>query len=307
MAANIAKGDAAVAEAEAALNKTSLISSVFGFGSNKKFEDAADAYNRAGNFYKLGNDFIKAGAAYKHAAENFAKAGDNKSEVTNATVEAATCYKKGGDVVRAIKLFTKAIEMYNENSRIGMAARYQKEIAEIYEADHNYPLAIENYQAAARLFNLDNKKTTGNQCLEKAAQYLSDSGDSAQLLEAAGIFEEIAKECLSSRLGAYSAKNHLFRALIIFIALGDPIRVNAKADEYCGLDHSFATSRECEFALKLSKAVEEYNMEDYEGACATFDRITPLDPWKIKLLLQGKQPIIDATGGGGTGEDVDLS
>lgn len=331
--ANIAKAVAAIDEAEKALTKTSIFSMFV--SSTKKYEEAAEAYNRAGNFYKLANDFQKAGAAYKRASENFAQAGDCKTEVVNATVEAATCYKKANDIVRSIKLFEKAIEHYNDNGRLGMSARYQKEIAEMYEADNNYPLAVEKYKQAAELFNHDNKRSNANQCLQKAATFLSESGDSAQMTEAAQIFESIAKESLTSRLGAFSAKGYFFQSLLIYLALGDPIKVNNKVEQYSGEDHTFATSRECDFIVKLSKvryrfrlllcshwrasylqyisvnfvqAVEEYNVEDYETACANFDRITPLDPWKIKLLLQGKQPILDATGAGGAGDDeVDLS
>jgi alpha-soluble NSF attachment protein len=303
--ANLAKAAAAIDEAEKALAKRSVFDMFM--PSNKKFEEAAESYNRAGNFYKLANDFLKAGAAYKRAAENFAVAGDCKTEVVNATVEAATCYKKGNDIVRSIKLFEKAIEHYNDGGRLGMSARYQKEIAEMYEADSNYPMAIEKYKQAADLFNHDNKRSNANQCLQKAATFLSESGNHDQMQEAAQIFESIAKESLSSRLGAFSAKGYFFQSLLIYVALGDPIRVNNKVEQYSGEDHTFATSRECEFVTKLSKAVEEFNVEDYETACANFDRITPLDPWKIKLLLQGKQPILDTTGSGGGDDDVDLS
>jgi len=200
--ANIAKAVAATDEAEKALNKRSIWDSFM--PSTKKFEEAAEAYNRAGNFYKLANDFLKAGASYKRAAENFSQAGDCKTEVVNATVESATCYKKGGDIVRAIKLFEKAIEHYNDNGRLGMSARYQKEIAEMYEADNNHPLAIEKYKQAAQLFNHDNKHSNANQCLQKAATFLSESGNGAQMTEAAEIFEGIARESLTSRLGAFS-------------------------------------------------------------------------------------------------------
>jgi alpha-soluble NSF attachment protein len=249
--ANIAKAAAAIDEAEKALTKTSIFAMFV--SSTKKYEEAAEAYNRAGNFYKLANDFQKAGAAYKRASENFAQAGDCKTEVVNATVEAATCYKKANDIVRSIKLFEKAIEHYNDNGRLGMSARYQKEIAEMYEADNNYPLAVEKYKRAAELFNHDNKRSNANQCLQKAATFLSESGDSAQMAEAAQIFESIARESLTSRLGAFSAKGYFFQSLLIYLALGDPIKVNNKVEQYGGEDHTFASSRECDFIVKLSK------------------------------------------------------
>jgi alpha-soluble NSF attachment protein len=326
--ANISKGNGCLAEAEKALSRTSFMS-VFGVRDSKKFEDAADAFNRAGNFFKLANDFLKAAAAYKKASENWLQSGDNKSDALNALVESATCYKKGGELIRAVKMFEKAIEMYSDGSRIGMAARYQKEVAEIFEQDRNFPLAIESYKRAAELFNHDNKKSNANQALLKAATFLSESGEASQIQEAAKIFEDIGKDSLSSRLGAFSAKNYFFQALVCYLALADPIQVSRKLEQYSSDDHTFPSSRECDLITKLNKvncrfrrifsylinifrqAVEAYDLETFEGACADFDRITPLDGWKINLLLRAKQPILDAmgteSGVGDGGDDVDLS
>jgi hypothetical protein len=51
------------------------------------------------------------------------------------------------------------------------------------------------------------------------------------------------------------------------------------------------------------QASDERNLEDFAQACADFDRITPLDPWKTSLLLKTKQFIADVVGD----DEVDLS
>ena len=63
--------------------------------------------------------------------------------------------------------FSQAIEKYNDSGRFGQSAKYQKEIAEIYEADNNVDMAMDHYQQAADLFNHDNKKQSANPCLLK--------------------------------------------------------------------------------------------------------------------------------------------
>ncbi len=44
------------------------------------------------------------------------------------------------------------------------------------------------------------------------------------------------------------------------------------------------------------------NIELFGTACADFDRITPLDPWKTSMLIKAKKIITDAVGE----EEVDL-
>ncbi len=283
-----------MAEADKALNRTSF----FGFGKSQKFEDAGEAFVKAGNAYKLSNLSESAGNAFLRAAESYAKADNCSTEVVNHMVEAANNFKKINPV-RAIETFQHAIELYNEAGRFGMSARYYKEIAEIFEADGNKTSAAEAYEQAAAMFERDNKKSNGSACLLKVAQFSAEAGE---LSKAAGIYEGAAKDGLTSRLGAFGAKGHFTHALLCYLALGDTVQVSNKLGEYKNLDHSFPASRECGFIEKLVQATEDVNVEDFSDACADFDRITPLDALKTSLLLRAKQHIADAAGA-----EVDLS
>jgi len=42
------------------------------------------------------------------------------------------------------------------------------------------------------------------------------------------------------------------------------------------------------------QAMENFNGEDFAQACADFDRITPLDPWKTSVLVKIKRHLSDA-------------
>eukprot|EP01039_Chlorochromonas_danica_P004707 gene4707-5155_t len=291
------KGDAYMAEAEKILNKTS-ISSIFGFGKTQKFEEAAEAYIKAGNAYKLSNFHESAGNAFLQAAENYLKTDGCATEGVNNLVEAANNFKKV-DPVRAIETFQRAIERFNDAGRFGMSARYFKEIAEIFEADGNKSSAANAYEQAAAMFDRDNKKSNGSTCMLKVAQFSAEGGDYAK---AAQIFDSNGKEGLASRLGAFGAKNNFLMALLCYLALGDTVQVTNKLNEYKNLDHSFPGSRESGFVEKLVEATDAMDAESFSDACSDFDRISPLDPLKTSLLLRAKQHIADASGA-----EVDLS
>ena len=71
------------------------------------------------------------------------------------------------------------------------------------------------------MFNSDNKKSNANQCLLKVAS-LASTND--QFTRAAGIFEDIGRESMESRLGAFSAKGYLFQAALCHMVDYIPLR-----------------------------------------------------------------------------------
>eukprot|EP01038_Epipyxis_sp_PR26KG_P010048 gene10048-13508_t len=280
------KADFYRTEGEKALNRTLI----FGFGKQQKYDDASDNFTKAGNAYKLANQWQSAGDMFLKASDAYVQA-DSANDATNALVEAANCYKKinPNDAVNTLK---RAIDMFNDAGRFSMSARYYKELAEIYEADHNLEGAMWAYEKAAEFLNNDNKKSNANQCLLKVATICTDlNGDYRR---AADIYESIGKESMTSRLGVYSAKGYFFQCLLCHLALGDTVAVNMKMEEYKNIDYSFGGSRECQFVEKLVEATNNMSEEDFSQACADFDRISPLDPWKTSVLLKAKHHIVQA-------------
>lgn len=76
-----------------------------------------------------------------------------------------------------------------------------------------------------------------------------------ETLEAAKIYEDLAKEGLESRLGQYSSKGYLFQAGLCILASGDNVLVRNKLDLFKNLDFNFASSRECQFLEALVKVL----------------------------------------------------
>ena len=151
---------------------------------------------------------------------------------------------------------------------------------------------------AADANEADNKKQGASQCLLKIATLASSSDD---FTRAANIFEQLGTESMSTTLGAYSAKGHFFSALLCYLASGDAVATRSKLERYKNIDHTFPQSRECQLITNLLEvqcisscmycvtrvqAVDNFNVEDFSSACADFNKITPLDPWKTSMLLK---------------------
>ena len=289
-------GYAFLADGEKALKRTTI----FGFGKSQKYEDAAEAFTKAGNAFKLANLWESAGDA-------FIKAAECENEViysSNKLVEAANSYKKINPV-KAIKTFYRVIENYNEAGKFSQSARYYQEVGEIYEVDGNTEGAQEAYQQAANLLLGENKTQIATKCLLKVATLASGHDDFAK---AADIFESIGRASMETRSSAYSAKGYLLQCCLCHLALGDAVALRGKLDEFKSVDYSFPSSRECEFLEKLLTAFDGCNTEDFSQTCADFDRVSPLDPWKTTVLLKAKRHIDAATGEDPDGDDdVDMT
>lgn len=162
-------------------------------------------------------------------------------------VEAANCFKKISPQ-DAIDTLIKAIEKYNESGRFSQSAKYHKEVAELYEAEHNVEMAINHYNEAAQLFNNENKKQSANPCLLKIATLASEADN---FVQAAGIYETIGRESLETKLGSYSAKGHFLHCVLCHLAAGDAVAAANKIEAFKNADYSFGSSRECGFIEKL--------------------------------------------------------
>ena len=69
----------------------------------------------------------------------------------------------------AVDCFDRGIGFYMDMGRYQMCAKYHKEIAEILEADNQFPEAINHYDNAAQLFESENSPTHANSCKIKVA------------------------------------------------------------------------------------------------------------------------------------------
>ena len=125
------------------------------FGSSgTRYEDAAELYTRAANAFKL----LK---KWREAADAFSKAADchlnlqSKHEAATSYVSAGGCLKKS-EVKESIRYYKLAIGLYTDMGRFTIAAKHQKEIAELYENElFDVESAMYAYQLAADWYSAE--------------------------------------------------------------------------------------------------------------------------------------------------------
>ncbi|KAD5317182.1 hypothetical protein R6Q59_032514 [Mikania micrantha] len=276
MSDQIAKGEDLEKQAEKKLKGWAF------FGS--KHEDAADLYEKAANFYKIGKSWDQAGAVYVKLAECFLKL-DSKHEAASAYADAGHCYKKTSST-ECISHLEKALDLFMEIGRLGMSARYCKEIAELYEQEQNLEKAMVYYDKAVDLYQGEEVNSSANQCRLKIAQYAAELEQYQKAIE---IYEDIARQTLNNNLLKYGVRGHLLNAGICQLCKGDVVAITNALDNYQDLDPTFAGSREYKLLSALAASVDEEDVEKFTDAIKEFDSITKLDAWKTTLLLRVKE------------------
>ncbi|CAM8988089.1 unnamed protein product [Rhodiola kirilowii] len=278
MTDHVARGDDFEKKAEKKLNGWGL------FGS--KYEDAAELYEKAANSYKLAKSWDKAGATYLKLASCHLKM-DSKHEAATAFADAGHCYKKT-NIKEAVSCLAQAVNSFLDNGRISMAARYEKEIAELYEQDQNFEQAMEYYEKAADLFQGEDVTTTANQCRQKVAQYAAQV---EQYQKAVEIYEDIARQSLNNNLLKYGVKGHLLNAGLCQLCKGDIVAITNALERYQDLDPTFSGTREYKLLADIASAVDEEDVAKFTDCVKEFDSMTQLDAWKTTLLLRVKEKL----------------
>ncbi|GMY08334.1 alpha-soluble NSF attachment protein 2 [Fagus crenata] len=278
MGDQIAKAEEFEKKAEKKLNSWGFLGS--------KYEDAADLFDKAANSFKLAKSWDKAGSTYIKLANCHLKL-ESKHEAAQAYVDAAHCYKKSS-INEAISCLEQAVNLFCEIGRLSMAARYFKEIAELYESEHNIEQAIVFFEKAADFFQNEEVTTSANQCKQKVAQFAAQLEQYQKAIE---IYEEIARQSLNNNLLKYGVKGHLLNAGICQLCKADVVAITNALERYQELDPTFSGTREYRLLADIAAALDEEDVAKFTDVVKEFDSMTSLDPWKTTLLLRVKEKL----------------
>ena len=185
-------------------------------------------------------------------------------------------------------LYKEAVAVQIDLGRFTTAAKLQKEIAELYEAESDLTAAMEAFQTAADYYNGEESTSAANQCLLKVAGFAASTLDYKRAIE---IYEQVAHSALESTLLKWSVKDYLLRAGICHLATGEISDAVTAVERYQALDASFGGTREGQFLEKITKAFENLDADAFTEEVREYDEISRLDSQKTSLLLEVKNKI----------------
>ncbi|GHP03697.1 hypothetical protein PPROV_000245200 [Pycnococcus provasolii] len=280
--ADASKARELVAKAEKKLAGWSL------FGN--KYEDALELLEKASANLKLAKAWSEAGECFLKIAQVQQKL-DSAHEVASAYVDASNAFKKTSQP-KSEECLRLAVKAYTDMGRLGMAAKYLRELGENAEGRGEKETAVDLLSQAGDLFDGEEQKSEANKAMLKVASLRADLGAYAEAMEG---FETVSKRSVDNNLLKYSVKTYLLQSSICAICLSfdknEPEYVERVLEKYEDIDPSFGGSREHKFLQDLQKARVEGDVDAFTAVVQEFDAMSRLDTWKTNLLLTAKRKL----------------
>jgi len=242
----------------------------------------------------MAKQHVKAGDAYMQAAQCYANYNSSKYETAGNYVKAATSYRKDNPQA-ATDALLKAIHLYAEEGKFNMAAKYEKELAEMYEAELETSSALKHYEIAAEYFENENSPSAANQCLVKVAHFAATLQNFSRAVE---LFEQIASTSVNNNLLKWSAKEYFLKAGLCHLAQGDTVGAKKALERYSSLSPEFQGSREFIFLQQLTCAYEKLDIDAFKKSVGQYSDISPLQPWTSAVLVTVTEKIKQDENGG---------
>ncbi|CAO3650670.1 unnamed protein product [Mucor hiemalis] len=252
-----------IAQAQKTLNKWSF------FGPSNKCEDAAELYEKAGNMFKLAQQWTNAGDAFVEAAKLFEKGGSAKFEGSRAYDNAAKSYKRN-DPAAAVNALREAVILDQSGGNFRAAARHYQDIAEL----------------SAELYNADDSPALSNKCLLKVAQIAADLEMYNVAIEK---YEQVAAAAIDDPLLKWSLKEYCFKAGLCHLCTGDMVKASQALANYCNMDMSFESTREYTLLKGVIDCIDQGDIDHFTQLVYDYDKLTRLDAWKTAVLLKIKK------------------
>lgn len=252
------------------------------------YDEIAELYIKAANFFKLKKQWKEAIDAYISANECYIKDGST-FETNRCYIEIAKCSRHIN--MDQCKLYTtKVIDNFIEKGDFYKAGTHQEQLAIIYQEEGCFDKAVTEYEKAIDYYNVSDMKTSSMRCKLKVGDISAIQED---YIKAVSIFKSLAIECYNGGNLKFQAKQYYIKACISSILMCDTVGTLHLLEEFTNLDYSFVNSSEQQFLSQIIGAYEEFNVESFTAAVTDFDYFHKLDNWYVTLLLRIKTKIIE--------------
>ncbi|KAI9768593.1 MAG: vesicular-fusion protein S17 [Geoglossum simile] len=264
----------------------------FGRGE-EKWEKAVELFKQAASGFRRADQGKEAGQAFERAAYFQRNSLKEPDDAANTLMDAFKCYRMSepSDAARVIR---EAINHYETKSNFRRAATLLENLGELCEKElNNNKEAIKAYETGAKYYRDDLAEALANKLYLKVADISALEGDFLKAVETYGL---VARSSLKNNLMMWSVKEYLLKSGICLLAAYilapkervDLFYIQRSLQEYCDLDHSFASTREHQLLADLIKAVEDGDQEEFANKLYKYDLLSKLDKWKTTILLRVK-------------------
>jgi alpha-soluble NSF attachment protein len=190
----------------------------------------------------------------------------------------------------------KGINLMAEDGKFSQAAKYEKEIAEMFETIGDIDNAVKHFEIAAEYFEMEGSKATAAGCLASVVPLAAAKGDYHKAIE---LLEKMC-DAYAATLARHSIKDHIIKAGILYLCMPDYVAASIGLERWIQKYSDFKGTREYNFLAQLVSAAMNRDGDEFSKAIAEWETVSPLDTFKENFLQIAAKKLND---GDGDGED----
>jgi len=256
---------------------------------SSKYEDAAELYTKAAQQYQLAKAFQDAGTAHVKAGECYGFSKFSQNRVPMCCIHAGQNFAKQ-DVNLAFEPMKKGIQLLAEDGKFGQAAKYEKEVAEMYKSIEDIENAIKHYETAGDYFEAEGSKATGADCWLQVVPLYAEYEKYDKAIE----YLEKVCEAIAPTLARYSIKDHCVKAGILCLCIPDCVAAKKNVEKWANkYGENFRGTKEHSFLESIISCAANSDVEGYRTAVEEYKLVTKMDGFKETYLKKAEDLIED--------------
>jgi alpha-soluble NSF attachment protein len=265
-----------------------------------KYEDAAELFTKAAKQYQLAKAYIDAGNAFMKACDCYSHSSYGAYNIAMCYIQAAHSFSKQ-NIQAGVSAMLKGISLLAEDGKFSLAAKYEKELAEMFETLGELDNAIKHYEIASEYYDMEGSKATSAGCLEKIIPIVADKGDYDKAIQ---LIEKIC-DSYSPSLAKHFIKEFCLKAGILYLCFPDKVAANKNMEKWAAKYSDFKGSREHKFLSQLIVAFQKDDCDMFKKAVDEWQTISSLDRFKDKFLAKALEKLGGDEGVPAEGEEPD--
>ena len=250
-----------------------------------QYNDAYNLYIRAGEKYKMCNQWTKASDCYEKCAHIKM---DLKENALDSYKEAYFCSQKTDLENNTDRLFAKMMNYLSSNGEYYEAGKLTEKNGEKYENEKKYNAAINSYLKAIEFYEMDNShNSTKNNCLIKLADLMviNDHPDAAKKVPS--IYENIGKDYLKNNLTKYSANEYFGKAILSVIYYSNDLSEgNIYINKYKEIAPSFEDTSMCRLCVNCANAMENKDSGLMKKGIKEYKDVNEIDNFMGNIFIK---------------------
>lgn len=271
-----------VKKAEHKLRKRCCLFTLFS-SKQERFTIACEYYRKAGNIFKVCNQWRKAGLCYENCALIKIKL---KEKPTNFYRQAYNCFEKidiDDKHEKILKDFNDYLEKGKEYFEIG---KNYENLAVNKENKKKYSEAIANYTQAIIYYEKDGKnKELKNNLQLKLAELMMSTNDPDAPKKVPALLENVGVSYLNDSINKNASKDCFGKAILCNIYFEDnPAKANVYINKYKAVDKTFGETNICKLCCDIVNSMENNDYSKLNTSILHYKEVEEVDEFMAEIL-----------------------